>query len=74
MIGEFLNVQQGLTVEKTFTSGKGVLAYLENNKVDLMLLDIFMPEMDGVSVLQTINDNPNKYHKPDKIIMLTQHH
>ncbi len=71
MVEEFLNVQEGLEVVSTFSSGKSVLGYLENNKVDLLLLDIFMPEIDGVGVLQAINDNPNKYNKPSKIIMLT---
>ncbi len=71
MLDEFLSVQPNLEVASTFTSGKTVLSYLENNKVDLLLLDIFMPEVDGVSVLRTIQENPTKYNKPNKIIMFT---
>lgn len=71
MLDEFLKVQSNLEVASTFTSGKAVLNYLETNKVDLLLLDIFMPEVDGVSVLQTIKENPTKYNKPTKVIMFT---
>lgn len=71
MIEEFLKVQPNMEVASTFTSGKMVLNYLENNKVDLLLLDIFMPEIDGVTVLQTIKENPSKYNKPGKVIMFT---
>ncbi|MFI3329831.1 MAG: sporulation transcription factor Spo0A, partial [bacterium] len=71
MLDEFLKVQPNLEVQSTFTSGKSVLNFLETNKIDLLLLDIFMPEVDGVSVLQTIKDNPTKYNKPNKVIMFT---
>ena len=33
-------------------SGQRALAFLERNNIDLMLLDIMMPEMDGFEVLR----------------------
>lgn len=71
MLTEFLNVQNNIEIEKTLTSGKAVLNYLEVNQVDILLLDIFMPEIDGVTVLEMINQNPQKYKKPKHIVMLT---
>ncbi|MFI3251510.1 MAG: sporulation transcription factor Spo0A [bacterium] len=71
LLEEFLGVQKDIEIISTFTSGKSVLSFLETNKVDLLLLDVFMPETDGVSVLQEIKNNPTKYNKPSKIIMLT---
>ncbi len=71
MISEFLKVQNNIEVSKIFTSGKLLLSYLESNQIDLLLLDIFMPEIDGVKVLEELNKNPNKYLKPKKIVMLT---
>ena len=42
-------------------SGEKALTYLENNLVDLILLDIVMPEMDGFQVFESIKqlDNSN---------------
>jgi len=71
MITEYLNVQDEIEVVDTFSSGKTLLKYLETEKLDLLLLDIFMPETDGVMVLEALRDNPEKYKRPDKIIMLT---
>lgn len=50
----------------TFTTGNEGVDYLENNKVDIVLLDIMMPEMDGweaASLIRDFSDVP--------IIMLT---
>lgn len=71
MVSEFLKVQNNIEVSKVFTSGKLLLSYLESNQIDLLLLDIFMPEIDGVKVLEELNKFPNKYMRPKKIVMLT---
>ena len=71
MVSEFLNVQSNIEISKAFTSGRQLLNYLEGNDVDILLLDIFMPEVDGIRVLEELNKNSNKYIRPKKIIMLT---
>lgn len=71
MISECLKMQAGFEVMNTFNSGKSLLSYLEANQPDLLLLDIFMPEIDGVKVLEEINSKPQKYHKPKKVVMLS---
>ena len=55
MLSEYLGSQNSLFVDKTFQTGKQVLSYLENNYADVLLLDIFMPEVDGITVLEEIN-------------------
>ena len=70
MISEFLKMQTNFDVVKTFTGGKNLLTYLETNTCDILLLDIFMPEMDGVNILTELNNN-KKYMRPGKIIVLT---
>ncbi|MDD4844761.1 MAG: diguanylate cyclase [Anaerotignum sp.] len=50
-------------------SGKKAIAYLEEKTVDLILLDIMMPEMDGFEVLSSLKVNPKTAAIP--IIMLT---
>lgn len=50
-------------------SGEVALKYLEKMKTDLILLDIFMPEMDGFEVLKLIKSNPKTENIP--VIFLT---
>lgn len=43
------------------SNGKAGLQLMENNKFDLILLDIIMPEMDGLETLMNIKKFPAKY-------------
>ena len=71
MLSEYLGSQNNLYVDKTFTTGKQVLSYLENNYADVLLLDIFMPDVDGISVLEELTNNVNRYKKPGHIIVFS---
>ncbi len=51
MVSEFLKIQQNIEVVKTFLSGKELVSHLERESCDILLLDDFMPEMDGVNIL-----------------------
>jgi CheY-like chemotaxis protein len=52
--------------------GVDALAKLEadKGKIDIILLDIIMPNKDGVETLENIVDNPERYGKP-RVVMLT---
>lgn len=50
------------------TNGEGVADFLKNKKVDLLLLDLKMPNRNGFDVLQEINHFRNSH---PKIIVLT---
>lgn len=47
-----------IILEKTFTSQYEALNYLENFPVDLLFLDIQMPENDGVSFYKSLKNKP----------------
>ena len=70
MISEFLKMQPNMQVAKTFMGGKELLQYLETDTADILLLDVFMPDLDGINTLNEINHN-SKYHRPKKIVILT---
>ncbi len=54
----------------TVSSGEDALVFLENNHdVDIMLLDIMMPTLDGFEVLEIIKSDPKTSRI--KVIMLT---
>ena len=50
-------------------SGEQALERLQNVKADLVLLDLMMPEMDGLEVCRRLKKNPNTAETP--IIFLT---
>ena len=65
LVGEFLE-RRGYRV-KTATNGEDALALVEKEPPDLMLLDIYMPGMNGVDVLRRLKAQQS----PVGVIMLT---
>ena len=51
---------------RTATDGVEALARLDREPVDLMLLDIWMPRMDGIQLLRELKDRPSH---PKVIVM-----
>ena len=51
----------------TCRNGQDALTFLESNKVDLVILDVFMPIMDGIETLKLIREK--KF--PTEVIMVT---
>lgn len=49
---------EDITLEKTFTSPQDALQYLEAYRVDLLFLDIQMPDKDGVSFFKSLINKP----------------
>ena len=60
--------KSGYTVDVAEDGQKG-LDLILNNQYDLILLDIMLPEIHGVDLLQKIKDLPDKKNTP--VIMLT---
>ena len=65
---QFLMEQNGYDVMVAF-SGEEAMEIIAGNKVDLILLDIMLPVIDGFEVCQRVRENP-QWNKI-KIILLT---
>lgn len=53
----------------TANTGMKALEVLEKNKIDVILLDVMMPEMDGFETCRKIKANPETTHIP--VVMVT---
>ena len=68
MINEqFVSRHKDFTVSNKCSDGKSALEYLEDNDVDLIILDVYMPYMDGFETLRQIR----KKQIPVDVIMVT---
>ncbi len=53
----------------TATSGPQALEICDTNEVDIVLLDVMMPVMDGFEVCRRLKSNPKTHHVP--VLMIT---
>ena len=53
----------------TATNGRDAIETCENGKVDVVLLDVMMPDMDGFEVCRRLKNDPATAHIP--IVMIT---
>ncbi len=56
----------------TALSGEAGLSYLDNNKVDIVLLDVMMPGLSGIDTLRQLKNDPELADIP--VIMVSGHH
>ena len=67
MLSRFLSRNQNFAVQ-TFSNPVSALSSINNNtKYDLVLLDIIMPQMNGVDVLEKLKE----INSDQKVIMMT---
>lgn len=52
-IEALLNTDDDINVEGYSLTGKEIIQWSKNNSADVLILDINMPEMDGINVLKT---------------------
>ncbi|WKV11621.1 response regulator transcription factor [Marivirga harenae] len=68
-LSEVLRKHQDLELIGQFPNGKEVIEFVKSNKVDVAIMDINMPELDGISCAKLL-----KQDFPEiKIIMLTMY-
>lgn len=53
--------EYGFSITKELYNGKEALAYFDQNPVDLVVTDIKMPVMDGLTLIKELNSYPNDF-------------
>lgn len=69
MLKEAMRSEEGLEVTGVANHGMEVLEFLQDQAVDVMVLDIIMPHLDGIGVLERLNQM--ELASPPKVIVLT---
>jgi len=60
VIQHYLKSIAAIQIFATFTNPIDALSFLNNNSVDLIFLDIHMPEISGIEFIQTMNNKDTK--------------
>lgn len=68
-IKALLEDETGITVIDEASDGKEVIRIISTNKPDILIVDIRMPEMNGIEVVAEISKN----HKEIKTLVLSMH-
>lgn len=68
---DFFNDKKEIEVVSVHNDGVSLLNTLRVTQVDLLILDIFMPNLDGVKVLQELKTKKDRYKVPKNIIAIT---
>ncbi|MDD4000302.1 MAG: sporulation transcription factor Spo0A [Bacilli bacterium] len=68
---DFFQDKKEIEVVGVHTDGVTLLNTLRVTQVDLLILDLFMPNCDGIKVLQELKTKRDKYKVPKNIIVIT---
>ena len=69
MVNEYFSSHAVIEVRDVAYDGNEALSYLKKSKYDIVLLDLIMPKMDGIRLLEEVN----KENINTKIIVLTSY-
>ena len=71
VMDEYFASKSEVKIIAKVNDGEELLNTLRVTKCDVLLLDIFMPNCDGIRVLEELRKNSNKYIVPENIIVIT---
>lgn len=69
ILGDIINQDKELTLVGKANNGEDMCRIIENKQPDVVLLDLIMPKMDGLSVMQQINADQRVKKHPSFIVV-----
>jgi len=67
----FFDEQKDIELVEVYNDGLLLLNTLKVTQIDVLILDIFMPNFDGLKVLKELRAHKEKYKVPNSIILMT---
>lgn len=56
MVSDYLNLKEGMNVVGVAHDGVEAISLIEEHKPDVVILDVIMPKLDGLGVLEKLNE------------------
>lgn len=69
LLGEIVSNDKELTLVGKANNGEEMYHIIKNQEPDVVLLDLIMPKMDGLSVMERVNEDKNLKKSPNFIII-----
>ena len=69
ILGELINSDKELTLVGKANNGEEMYQIIKNKEPDVVLLDLIMPKMDGLSVMDEVAKNKNLKKTPQFIVI-----
>ena len=69
LLGEMISNDKDLTLVGKANNGEEMYQIIKNKEPDVVLLDLIMPKMDGLSVMERVNEDKNLKKSPNFIII-----
>lgn len=69
LLGEMINEDKDLKLVGKANNGEDAYALIKEKQPDVVLLDLIMPKMDGLSVMELINEDREIKKRPDFIVI-----
>ena len=69
LLEEIINMDKELHVVGKAKNGEEMFQIIRNKQPDVVLLDLIMPKMDGLTVMEKINQDKNVQKRPDFIVV-----
>ena len=69
LLENILGEDEEINVVGTGGDGQKALEIIQNKQPDVVLLDLIMPKLDGLEVMQKVNTEPEIKKKPDFIVI-----
>ncbi len=68
----YLEKVDNMVVVGTCSTASGLFNILKVTDIDALIIDLFIPNFDGIKFLEEIKDKGDIYHLPKRIIVITQ--
>ena len=69
LLGNIISAEKNLTLVGKANNGEEIYQIIKNKEPDVVLLDLIMPKMDGLSVMDMVNKDQNMRKRPEFIIV-----